>query len=62
MCVEWMHKGMNEYMHTRLWKLRQLKVRVVTSVDLHRRTDEGLKDFLIKSDDFRRNDFRSIKN
>ena len=49
-------------MHTRLWKLRQLKVRVVTSVDLHRRTDEGLKDFLIKSDDFRRNDFRSIKN
>lgn len=49
-------------MHARLWKLRQLKVRMGTSVDLHRRTDERLKDFLIKSDDFRRNNFRSIKN
>ena len=61
MCVEWMHKGMNERMHAELWKLRKLKVMMVTAVNLCRRIDERLKDFLIKSGDLRRNNFRSIK-
>ena len=61
MCVEWMHKGMNERMHAELWKLRKLKVMMVTAVNLCRRIDERLKDFLIKSGDLRRNNLRSIK-
>ena len=60
MCVEWMHKGMNERMHAELWKLRKL-VMMVTAVNLCRRLDERLKDFSIKSGDLRRNNFRSIK-
>ena len=60
MCVEWMHKGINERMHAELWKLRKL-VMMVTAVNLCRRIDERLKDFSIKSGDLRRNNFRSIK-
>lgn len=49
-------------MRAGLWKLRQLKVKMVTTVDLWRRIDEKTKGFhLIKSSDLKRNHFRSIK-
>ena len=52
---EWMNICMQ------FWKLKKLKVRMVTTVNLCRRIDERLKDFLIKSGDLRRNNSRSIK-